>query len=587
MANPRKFSEKIALHNQKQAEETAAFEAIIKEVTSATRGPGPSYPKQHLPITPNLGVYRGGSLPNVNQIGGSPGIDLQTALQHLDDIRHGKPNLVDRIHRVRPTGPHRRFPVDKRADCSPYGSTYLSPPPDTSWRRMYRYLNGVSLSRTNSDSALHTSAMAPIDSIHPNTPPTHRRIAEVAGQNMGDGGYWDPKKLAQSRPKSCEVPNINIYPSQEQDSGAPHIPISNNTGSLPDLTVLNFPSPMATPLDVEPQDYQQQGSPVNLSPTSLNHMTMSPQQQHVTSQQSPGQRRRHAQGVPSPLVLSNTNQMRIPLSPPPSMTQYRNNVSETGCQSPTSPLSQPSYSPAQSPGLPPTSTINSSPFAEAYYLQQQQQTNALQQQFEQFHMERSRLQESTNHDGDLGIIPFSSSDYKAILDQLPDNTPISTMESAMSASSSVASYSSAIFSQSGMDSQDFQQQQQQQIFRTLEMGLQQQQMLGQTGVVGNGGVTSPQPNTPQHLSPSANNKIPDIVLTGADDTLGRPTPDFAKDLGNAITGMSDSFDTDFFSTDEAFKAGLDPLDLDGLQMLTDPNMVTDPATEDTFKLDRL
>ncbi|XP_071088916.1 CREB-regulated transcription coactivator 1-like isoform X5 [Haliotis cracherodii] len=589
MANPRKFSEKIALHNQKQAEETAAFEAIIKEVTSATRGPGPSYPKQHLPITPNLGVYRGGSLPNVNQIGGSPGIDLQTALQHLDDIRHGKPNLVDRIHRVRPTGPHRRFPVDKRADCSPYGSTYLSPPPDTSWRRMYRYLNGVSLSRTNSDSALHTSAMAPIDNIHPNTPPTHRRIAEVAGQNMGDGGYWDPKKLAQSRPKSCEVPNINIYPSQEQDSGAPHIPISNNTGSLPDLTVLNFPSPMATPLDVEPQDYQQQGSPVNLSPTSLNHMTMSPQQQHVASQQSPGQRRRHAQGVPSPLVLSNTNQMRIPLSPPPSMTQYRNNVSETGCQSPTSPLSQPSYSPAQSPGLPPTSTINSSPFAEAYYLQQQQQTNALQQQFEQFHMERSRLQESTNHDGDLSSIPFCSSHYKAILDQLPDNTPISTMESAMSASSSVASYSSAIFSQSGMDSQDFQQQQQQQqqIFRTLEMGLQQQQMLGQTGVVGNGGVTSPQPNTPQHLSPSANNKIPDIVLTGADDTLGRPPPDFAKDLGNAITGMSDSFDTDFFSTDEAFKAGLDPLDLDGLQMLTDPNMVTDPATEDTFKLDRL
>lgn len=37
MANPRKFSEKIALHTQKQAEETAAFEAILQEVTSATR----------------------------------------------------------------------------------------------------------------------------------------------------------------------------------------------------------------------------------------------------------------------------------------------------------------------------------------------------------------------------------------------------------------------------------------------------------------------------------------------------------------------------------------------------------------------
>lgn len=36
MTNPRKFSEKIALHNQKQAEETAAFERIMQEV-SVTR----------------------------------------------------------------------------------------------------------------------------------------------------------------------------------------------------------------------------------------------------------------------------------------------------------------------------------------------------------------------------------------------------------------------------------------------------------------------------------------------------------------------------------------------------------------------
>ena len=41
MANPRKFSEKIALHNQKQAEETAAFEAILRDVSAATRGVSP------------------------------------------------------------------------------------------------------------------------------------------------------------------------------------------------------------------------------------------------------------------------------------------------------------------------------------------------------------------------------------------------------------------------------------------------------------------------------------------------------------------------------------------------------------------
>lgn len=36
MANPRKFSEKIALHTHRQAEETARFEQIMKEVSDAT-----------------------------------------------------------------------------------------------------------------------------------------------------------------------------------------------------------------------------------------------------------------------------------------------------------------------------------------------------------------------------------------------------------------------------------------------------------------------------------------------------------------------------------------------------------------------
>jgi CREB-regulated transcription coactivator 1 len=51
--------------------------------------------------------------------------------------------------------------------------------------------------------------------------------------------------------------------------------------------------------------------------------------------------------------------------------------------------------------------------------------------------------------------------------------------------------------------------------------------------------------------------------------------------------MGDSFDSEFFPSDEALKAGLDPLDLDGLQMLTEPSLVADPATEDSFRLDRL
>ena len=64
--------------------------------------------------------------------------------------------------------------------------------------------------------------------------------------------------------------------------------------------------------------------------------------------------------------------------------------------------------------------------------------------------------------------------------------------------------------------------------------------------------------------------------------------DFVKDIGSAMAGMVDSFESDFFPSDEALKVGLDPLDLDGLQMLTDPtNMVADPSVEDSFRLDRL
>jgi len=67
------------------------------------------------------------------------------------------------------------------------------------------------------------------------------------------------------------------------------------------------------------------------------------------------------------------------------MTQYRNGQSDCP-QSPTSPLSQASYSPSQSPGLSPANTMNSSTFSDAYYVQQQ--TNALQHRFEHFNMVR-------------------------------------------------------------------------------------------------------------------------------------------------------------------------------------------------------
>ncbi|XP_014786709.1 CREB-regulated transcription coactivator 1 isoform X2 [Octopus bimaculoides] len=748
MANPRKFSEKIALHNQKQAEETAAFEAIMREVSGATRGAF----QKHLHITQNLGAYRGGSLPNVNQIASNSGI-LQTALQNLKDIEQGRAGPRDRSRQGLVQQRGRAFPT--RADCSPYGATYLSLPPDTSWRRLYPHLNGVSLPRTNSDSALHTSTMVQqVDNIlTSNTPPTHKRVLQVAEENSVQDNmkYWDPKKLGQVRPKSCEVPNINIYPSQEQDSGV-HIPISNHAGSLPDLSVLQFPSPLATPLDEEEQNFASSvttGSNINLSP----NMNMSPTQ--VSPPQQSVSARRNLQSSPSPLVLTNVNQMRLPLSPPVSCvnpnsgltgvsgsassqsssrvlqcmysqvphrqqphgggqqpvaqqqqhqhqhhqqqvtaphhvntysppmhhrtphshhhhhhvqqsthqqhssshmqsphntfshqqpqhqqtvhaqqqqhhhppqpvhhhiapqvhvtpppcddsqvnrTKYRN--SESSCQSPTSPLSQTSYSPVQSPGLPPNSTsLDNTACTEAFYIQQQK-TNQLQHQLEHFNMlqDNQPSLNSCNSNSLTNLAGYSISPQT--LEFTEEDMQRLTAVTSGSQEFNLSSFYS--------DLNPLCTQPQQQLMNTAVISPQHQQSPQQQQTSHQQQQTQQQhtqpqqqqPSSPNHphqqLSPQNNSKIPHIIFTdrpagdwkyllqdentnpGADD-LSRQ--DFARELGNAITGFND-FDADYLPEEEALKIGLVPLDIDDVQMLTDPNLVTDAATEDSFKLDR-
>lgn len=66
-----------------------AGERLVSKPVLLVQG---AYPKHQLSISPSLGAYRGGSLPNVNQMSGGPAhsIDLQGALSHLEDMRHGR-----------------------------------------------------------------------------------------------------------------------------------------------------------------------------------------------------------------------------------------------------------------------------------------------------------------------------------------------------------------------------------------------------------------------------------------------------------------------------------------------------------------
>lgn len=178
MANPRKFSEKIALHHQKQAEETAAFEQIMREVSDATQRP------EELPLSNQYamaGGRSGGTSPSRSPAG-----------------QRGRASSS--------VGPMRR-PADRRHDTSPYGSTvYLSPPPDSNWRR------------TNSDSALHQSCgveqqttaqpLSPHRTMHSHAHPhlhphqNHHRRGDIHLDVLA------PMNPANRPRSSCEIPRI-------------------------------------------------------------------------------------------------------------------------------------------------------------------------------------------------------------------------------------------------------------------------------------------------------------------------------------------------------------------------------------------
>nr|XP_057928654.1 CREB-regulated transcription coactivator 1b isoform X2 [Doryrhamphus excisus] len=566
--NPRKFSEKIALHNQKQAEETAAFEEVMKDL-NITRAARLQLKKtQYLQLGQNRGQYYGGSLPNVNQIGNG-NIDLPFQNSVLDTSRttrhHG---LVDRVYRDRNriTSPHRRpLSVDKHGrqiDSCPYSSVYLSPPPDTSWRR------------TNSDSALHQSAMNPkpqevfaggSQELQPKRVPG-TESSETNADKEAQKQLWNDEKGDSPNPNTCDVPGINIFPSPDQELNPSVLPAAHNTGgSLPDLTNIQFPPPLSTPLD--PEDtvsfppLSSSNSTGSLT-TNLTHLGISAASHGIPTSSQPNmtvtEQRRQPPVVPLTLTTDlhlqkSTQQLSPTLSSPVNMTQvlptqqltleqqlaqfplFNQLTAQVQAQllsdlqkqtpqgiqlitlpTPPSTGTVPATASSPSPDSQTSASISShipvvgSIFGDSFYDQQvaSRQTNALSHQLEQFNMIEN---------------PISSTNLY---------TQCSTLNYTQA----------AMMGLSGSSLQDSQQ-----------------------------------------LGYSSHGNIPNIILT----VTGESPPSLSKELTNSLAGVGDvSFDADSqFPLDEL---KIDPLTLDGLHMLNDPDMVlADPATEDTFRMDRL
>uniref|UniRef100_A0A3Q2DVR4 CREB regulated transcription coactivator 1b n=1 Tax=Cyprinodon variegatus TaxID=28743 RepID=A0A3Q2DVR4_CYPVA len=566
--NPRKFSEKIALHNQKQAEETAAFEEVMKDLNITRAARLQLQKTQYLQLGQNRGQYYGGSLPNVNQIGNG-NIDLPFQNSVLDTSRTSRHHgLVDRVYRDRNriSSPHRRpLSVDKHSRqisfFCPYSSVYLSPPPDTSWRR------------TNSDSALHQSAMNPkpqevFSGGSQELQPKRVLLLTVPGTENSESDadkdaqeqLWDEKKVSVGQ---------SIFPSPDQELSPSVVPAAHNTGgSLPDLTNIQFPPPLSTPLDPEDTvsfpSVSSGNSTASLT-TNLTHLGISAashglfsinpkclwallcfcfssqrcclREKTLTLEQQLSQYSLFNQLTPQaqlqllndlqkqPVLSQGIQLIALPTpassgtatasSPSPdsqttasmSISSYRNQSGSPATQSPTSPVSNQGFSPGGSPQHIP---VVGSIFGDSFYDQQlaSRQTNALSHQLEQFNMIES---------------------------------PIS---------------SSSLFSQCST------------------LNYTQAAMMGLTG-------SSLQDS--QQLNYSSHGNIPNIILTVTDES----PPSLSKELANSLAGVSDvSFDADSqFPLDEL---KIDPLTLDGLHMLNDPDIVlADPATEDTFRMDRL
>ncbi|XP_062413573.1 CREB-regulated transcription coactivator 1 isoform X2 [Pungitius pungitius] len=578
--NPRKFSEKIALHNQKQAEETAAFEEVMKDL-SITRAARLQFQKtQYLQLGPNRGQYYGGSLPNVNQIGNST-MDMSFQNSGLDTNRstrhHG---LVDRVYRDRSriTSSHQKpLSIDKHGrqiDSCPYGSVYLSPPPDTSWRR------------TNSDSALHQSTLAPSQQasftggsqeLQPKrvlllAVPGAEAIKQETDENGQNQNWESSKNISRSEP--CEVPGINIFPSPDQQMTTSLKPAAHNTGgSLPDLTNIQFPPPLPTPLDSD--------DAVTASfSSSSGAQTLANTQGGNTSEPTVTMEMQTGQDDMVPLILNagdshqHQNLQLSPTSPPLTLSQAAINAMNLEqqlaqyaffSQQPSSQTHQ-----SQQIGLVQLqSSGNSCPASDNQSSSQADMTmdmntaSSLQQY-------RSRVGSSANQSptspvSNQGFSPGGSPQHNSILGSVfadfYDQQLPSIQASALSQQLEQFNMIETPISSDGLYNQ------------TSTLNYSQALMMGLTG-----GHCNLQD---QQLGYSCHGNIPNIILT----VSGESPPSLPKDLtGSVSTDISFDVDSQFPLDD----LKIDPLTLDGLHMLNDPDMIlADPATEDAFRLDRL
>ncbi|XP_045777505.1 CREB-regulated transcription coactivator 3 isoform X4 [Maniola jurtina] len=554
MANPRKFSEKIALHNQKQAEETAAFEKIMREVSDATNKPE----ETTLAAQYGLGGRSGGTSPTPR----SPG--------------RGRASSS--------VGPMRR-PADRKHDTSPYGSNvYLSPPPDSSWRR------------TNSDSALHQSCgeqqvvAQPLSPHHPLHSHAHPHLHPHQNHRRGANINLDVLNMGMNptnRPRSsCEIPRIpnnnNVYESGGDGGGGGGGGLMSGElqvpgGSLPDLTSVHFPPPHYLPHRTSPDYHQPRYSPTSPGAVSPGGGSVSP----ATGGLSPASGSPVGATVPlstihhdhtlydtqNHLSVPNTNNYLHHNKNMSSLdhgwitsSQYQSQCSPPSQYSSTSNINVPSPTMVHSPGSPVESPQN-----DYNNLHQ-----ALLQPFEQITMDWAQLVQSLVESGWTAHVQVAEN-----LDPPTSNYNTTYMNHSsphsQQTTNSTHTYSQAYHSNVSPHGVNVHGSHGHMAYSAHGHVEQQGQAApeprrARDPVAGGGAYSALQPlaSPSQPATPATPASIPDIILT-----------DYSGELDPGIFGGEEA----------QLRAGLD---LDDLTLLEEPSaLLPDSSVEHEFRLDRL
>uniref|UniRef100_A0A7N9CZI1 CREB regulated transcription coactivator 3 n=1 Tax=Macaca fascicularis TaxID=9541 RepID=A0A7N9CZI1_MACFA len=583
-ANPRKFSEKIALHTQRQAEETRAFEQLMTDLTLSRV----QFQKlQQLRLT----QYHGGSLPNVSQLRSSAS-EFQPSFHQADNVRgtrhHG---LVERPSRNRFHPLHRRSgdKPGRQFDGSAFGANYSSQPLDESWPRQqppwkdekhpgFRLTSA--LNRTNSDSALHTSALstkpqdpyggggqsawpAPYMGFCDGENNGHGEVASFPGPLKEENllnvpkpvpkQLWETKEIQSlsGRPRSCDVGGGNAFPHNGQNLGlSPFLGTLNTGGSLPDLTNLHYSTPLPASLNTTDHLFGSMsvGNSVNNIPAAVTHLGIRSSSGLQSSRSNPS-----IQATLNKTVLSSSLNNHPQTSVPnasalhPSLRLFS--------------LSNPSLSTTNLSGpsrrrQPPVSPLTLSPGPEAHqgFSRQLSSTSPL-----------APYPTSQMVSSDRSQLSFLPTEAQAQVSPPPPYpAPQELTQPLLQQPRTPEAPAQQPQAASSLPQSDFQ-------LLPAQVPLVQQ------------GSRELQDSFHLRPSPYSNcGSFPNTILTEDSSTS------LFKDLNSALAGLPEvslNVDTPFPLEEEL---QIEPLSLDGLNMLSDSSMgLLDPSVEETFRADRL